>query len=140
MAAGRDWLGCLLVVHCAAGTDGVAQFSPFAVLTGYGSVIRETGRLTDEKMNAKLPHAKRELKERSSQAVNEVVHSSAVPQRTVHRQWHCPVCPACLRKPYGRHGREIRRCQPGGIGIPDQWPRAIHRPTAFHADGEYAFV
>ena len=24
IAAGRDWLGCLLVVHCASGTDGVA--------------------------------------------------------------------------------------------------------------------
>ena len=24
IAAGRDWLGRLLVVHCAAGTDGVA--------------------------------------------------------------------------------------------------------------------
>ena len=26
IAAGRDWLGRLLVVHCAAGTDGVAIF------------------------------------------------------------------------------------------------------------------
>ena len=24
IAAGRDWLGRLLVVHCASGTDGVA--------------------------------------------------------------------------------------------------------------------
>ena len=30
-------------------TDRAAQFSPFAALTGYGDVIRETARLTDAK-------------------------------------------------------------------------------------------
>ena len=28
--------------------ERAAQFSPFAALTGYGEVIRETGRLTDQ--------------------------------------------------------------------------------------------
>lgn len=30
-------------------TDRAAQFSPFAALTGYGDVIKETARLTDRK-------------------------------------------------------------------------------------------
>lgn len=30
--------------------DRVAQFSPFAALTGYDDAIKETGRLTDEKI------------------------------------------------------------------------------------------
>lgn len=30
--------------------DRAAQFAPFAALTGYDSVIKETGRLTDEKI------------------------------------------------------------------------------------------
>lgn len=31
-------------------SDRAAQFAPFAALTGYGSAIKETGRLTDEKI------------------------------------------------------------------------------------------
>lgn len=31
--------------------DRAAQFSPFAALTGYGDAIKETGRLTDEKID-----------------------------------------------------------------------------------------
>lgn len=30
--------------------DRAAQFSPFAALTGYDAAIKETGRLTDEKI------------------------------------------------------------------------------------------
>ena len=32
--------------------DRAAQFSPFAALTGYDDAIRETGRLTDEKLES----------------------------------------------------------------------------------------
>ena len=42
-------------------SDRAAQFSPFAALAGYGSAIRETGRLTDEKI---------ELDEESLTALN----------------------------------------------------------------------
>lgn len=31
--------------------DRAAQFSPFAALTGYDAAIKETGRLTDERIN-----------------------------------------------------------------------------------------
>ena len=31
--------------------DRAAQFSPFAALTGYDAAIKETGRLTDEKID-----------------------------------------------------------------------------------------
>ena len=31
-------------------SDRAAQFAPFAALTGYGDAVRETARLTDEKM------------------------------------------------------------------------------------------
>lgn len=42
-------------------SDRAAQFSPFAALAGYNSAIRETGRLTDEKI---------ELDEESLTALN----------------------------------------------------------------------
>lgn len=42
-------------------SDRAAQFSPFAALAGYDSAIRETGRLTDEKI---------ELDEESLTALN----------------------------------------------------------------------
>lgn len=31
--------------------ERAAQFSPFAALTGYDDAIRETGRLTEQKLN-----------------------------------------------------------------------------------------
>ena len=31
-------------------SDRAAQFSPFAALTGYDAAVKETGRLTDEKI------------------------------------------------------------------------------------------
>ena len=43
IAAGRDWLGRLLVVHCAAGTDGVA----ISHRTGFETAARPV-RYTDE--------------------------------------------------------------------------------------------
>lgn len=33
--------------------DRAAQFSPFAALTGYDAAIKETGRLTDERLRGR---------------------------------------------------------------------------------------
>lgn len=54
-----------------------AQFSPFAALTGYGAVVQEAGRLTEERpeldetekrfLNEKLRLIERHLKERPVQ-------------------------------------------------------------------------
>lgn len=44
--------------------ERAAQFSPFAALTGYGDVVRETARLTDEKP---------ELDEEQKAAINETL-------------------------------------------------------------------
>ena len=35
---------------CIRDRDRAAQFAPFAALTGYASAIKETGRLTDERI------------------------------------------------------------------------------------------
>lgn len=43
--------------------DRAAQFSPFAALTGYGSAITETGRLTDKKVELD-EYSKAELNEK----------------------------------------------------------------------------
>jgi hypothetical protein len=45
-----------------AAMDRAAQFSPFAALTGYDAAIRETARLTDERM---------ELDESAKEALND---------------------------------------------------------------------
>ena len=45
--------------------DRAAQFSPFAALTGYDAAIKETGRLTDEKVN--LSEEEKEALDRKQQ-------------------------------------------------------------------------
>lgn len=45
--------------------DRAAQFSPFAALTGYGSAINETGRLTDKKVELD-EYSKADLNEKLS--------------------------------------------------------------------------
>ena len=47
-----------------------AQFSPFAALTGYDDVIRETARLTDEK-----PELSEEQKQHLDEVIGEVMNS-----------------------------------------------------------------
>lgn len=49
--------------------ERAAQFSPFAALTGYGAVIRETARLTDRKMD--LSESAKEELERKLQELCE---------------------------------------------------------------------
>jgi hypothetical protein len=56
--------------HPAPRTSRAAQFSPFAALTGYDDVIRETARLTDEK-----PELSEEQKQHLDQVIAEVMNS-----------------------------------------------------------------
>ena len=49
--------------------DRAAQFSPFAALTGYDAAIKETGRLTDEKVN--LSEEEKEALDRKQQILLE---------------------------------------------------------------------
>ena len=49
--------------------DRAAQFSPFAALTGYDAAIKETGRLTDEKVN--LSEEEKEALDRKQQFLME---------------------------------------------------------------------
>lgn len=51
--------------------DRAAQFSPFAALTGYGDAIRETGRMTGDKMD--LSDDERESLDRKQQILLEKI-------------------------------------------------------------------
>ena len=51
--------------------DRAAQFSPFAALTGYDDAIKETGRLTDKKME--LGEEAQELLDRKQQYLQEII-------------------------------------------------------------------
>lgn len=60
-------------------TDRVAQFSPFAALTGYDAAILETGRLTDEKIE--LDSSVLGVLDRKLQMLKE--HQDAEPEVTL---------------------------------------------------------
>ena len=51
--------------------DRAAQFSPFAALTGYDDTIKETGRLTDKKME--LGEETQELLDRKQQYLQKII-------------------------------------------------------------------
>ena len=59
--------------------DRAAQFSPFAALTGYEDAIKETGRLTDVKME--LSDEDRELLDQKQQYLQE--HIGDRPEITI---------------------------------------------------------
>ena len=57
MSCAEQYKDIIALPHHVSGTrpqmpmsDRAAQFAPFAALTGYDSAIKETGRLTDEKI------------------------------------------------------------------------------------------
>lgn len=54
-------------------SDRAAQFSPFAALTGYESVIRETARLTNQRMELD-EYAKAELNEKLRIVQEQIAH------------------------------------------------------------------
>lgn len=51
--------------------DRAAQFSPFAALTGYDAAIKETGRLTDTKVE--ISDEDRDVLDRKQQYLQEIV-------------------------------------------------------------------
>ncbi len=51
--------------------DRAAQFSPFAALTGYGTAITETGRLTDKKIELD-EYSKSDLNEKLSKIQDQI--------------------------------------------------------------------
>ena len=53
-------------------SDRAAQFAPFAALTGYGDAVRETARLTDEKMELDAD-ALADLDETGIEAVEKMI-------------------------------------------------------------------
>lgn len=59
--------------------DRAAQFAPFAALTGYGEAIRETARLTDEKIQ--IDENQKEILDRKLQILKN--HLSEKPEITV---------------------------------------------------------
>lgn len=54
-------------------SDRAAQFSPFAALTGYGDAIRETGRLTDTRIE--LDEDAKELLDEKLRMIQERIAS-----------------------------------------------------------------
>ena len=51
--------------------DRAAQFSPFAALTGYDAAIKETGRLTDAKVE--IGDEERDVLDRKQQYLQEII-------------------------------------------------------------------
>ncbi|MBQ9268719.1 MAG: hypothetical protein IJ206_04270 [Oscillospiraceae bacterium] len=58
--------------------ERAAQFNPFAALTGYGDAVKETARLTDQKME--LTESR---KEALDQKLREIVSSEGHPAVTI---------------------------------------------------------
>lgn len=52
-------------------SDRAAQFSPFAALTGYDAAIRETGRLTDERIE--LGEEEKTVLDRKQQYLADII-------------------------------------------------------------------
>ena len=59
--------------------ERAAQFSPFAALNGYDDAVKETGRLTDERIE--LGDEERDLLDRKQQYLQEII--AARPEITV---------------------------------------------------------
>lgn len=70
--------------------ERAAQFSPFAALNGYDDAVKETGRLTDERIE--LGDEERDLLDRKQQYLQEIIadrpeistHATAVPHGDFH--------------------------------------------------------
>lgn len=56
-----------------SGRDRAAQFAPFSALTGYGDVIDETARVTDEMIH--LTEDARELLDMKQRILSEIIDS-----------------------------------------------------------------
>ena len=64
--------------------DRAAQFSPFAALTGYDAAIKETGRLTDEKIE--LGEETKAVLDRKQRYLSDMI--------SVQPEDHCHLFPA----------------------------------------------
>lgn len=61
--------------------DRAAQFSPFAALTGFDSVIAETGRMTNRKVE--LPEGEKILLDQKLTLIDDVIHDGHHPMITL---------------------------------------------------------
>ncbi len=97
-------------------TDRAAQFSPFAALTGYGEAVKETARLTGEKIE--LDETEQAILDRKQRILMDAISE------------HPAITVTYFKKDERKAGGEYRTVS-GKLKKIDEWDR-----TLILADGE----